>query len=138
MSHRAIALAAMTASTLGLAACGTKQFDPSKTETQLRNYLVSKGLSASQIQKLSCPSGVDSKVGASFNCKVNVAGGQRLNIQVTQIDKQVHLRLHTTQVKYAGSDCLGGVSCRRVEVRLGERCGELPAGLDRELDVDPA
>ncbi len=99
MGRRTATLAAIAASTMGLAACGTKEFDPGKTEANLRTYLVSIGLPASKIKTLTCPSGVESKVGATFDCAVATTDGHKLKIKVTQTDKQVHLKLHTTVVK---------------------------------------
>jgi hypothetical protein len=70
------------------------QFDPGKTEATLRTYLGTIGLASSKIESISCPSGVDSKVGATFNCSVTTTDGHHLKLNVTQTDKQVHLQLH--------------------------------------------
>jgi len=67
-----LALAAAMAFALG---CGDTVLDDAKTEAALEQNL--QGAVGKKVTAVECPSGVEVEKGATFDCEVTLAGGER-------------------------------------------------------------
>jgi hypothetical protein len=74
MIRRTMAVGLASAGVLGLAGCGTLVIDNGKVETGIRKLLVQHGIKAKSITSVSCPSDQKPVKGATYICKITVAG----------------------------------------------------------------
>ncbi|MEX2447920.1 MAG: DUF4333 domain-containing protein [Solirubrobacterales bacterium] len=72
---RLAALAALLATALAAAGCGETVIDDAKTEAALEQDL--QGALGEKVTAVECPSGVEVEPGATFECDVILAGGER-------------------------------------------------------------
>ncbi len=72
---RRAALAALLAGATFAAGCGETVIDSAKTEAALEQDLSRS--TERDISSVDCPSDVEVKTGATFECEVNLAGGER-------------------------------------------------------------
>jgi len=69
------AVAALLAVALLAAGCGETVIDDAKTEAAIEQNL--RRATGQKVSSVDCPSGVEVKAGATFECAVNLAGGKQ-------------------------------------------------------------
>lgn len=72
---RAVALVALALVAIGVAGCGETVIDDAKTEAAIEQNLESSV--GQKVASVDCPSGVEVEAGATFDCAVNLTGGEQ-------------------------------------------------------------
>lgn len=90
-SVRRAALLALAFSALVAIGCGKTVIDDAKTEGAIQHNLESS--LGKKVQKVDCPSGVEVKAGAEFDCQVTLVGGKEetATLKVLNSDADVEL-----------------------------------------------
>jgi hypothetical protein len=89
--HRAVSLLAVLAVPALAAGCSVgKKLQTDKLETQLGQQV--KNQTGQSVTKVTCPTDVDVKSGATFTCDYTLTSGKKGVITVTQIDDKGHVR----------------------------------------------
>jgi hypothetical protein len=89
--HRAVSLLAVLAVPALAAGCSVgKKLQTDKLETQLGQQV--KSQTGQSVTKVTCPTDVDVKSGATFTCDYTLTSGKKGVITVTQIDDKGHVR----------------------------------------------
>jgi NAD(P)H-hydrate repair Nnr-like enzyme with NAD(P)H-hydrate epimerase domain len=93
MLVRRAALSIAVLSIVPLAGCGTKQLDTSQIESQLKTKIGAQ----TPVKSVDCPSSVDVKKGATFDCTLTSGSGKKYTLTVEQTDENGHVQVKSTK-----------------------------------------
>ena len=88
---RAAALLVLLVLTVAVAGCGETVIDDAKNEAMLEEYV--EDSLGKKVSTVECPSGVEVEKGATFECTVTLAGGERETATIEVLNEDADIRV---------------------------------------------